>query len=140
MTHDDETGFQGDSVAELSPRRSYLVEEIFEDVDDYVQHLRIAARITKPGVRKGDVDVCDLVPTDFGIEFEHVKVPHYRIYRFRGLIALILPGKELAARKKAVIRKRHLDAHVGVVGTYELCFLDNLAMRIKVIEDHGKKK
>lgn len=120
--------------------RQYVLEEIFEDFDEYQTYLLKALALCQDGEKKRNPTFSKYVPNKLGVEFEKgIKAPQFEFPRYKGMILLQLPDQKLSPRKKAVQREIALKRYAAVVKRVEIATAEEIAMRMRVLEKAKRK-
>lgn len=80
-----------------------------------------------------------IVPTTLRVEFDaSIKAPRYMMPRFDKTIVYLAPDRNYSSSEKGKIRQEKLDKHISVLKLNELNFVDQLAIRRKILESSRK--
>ncbi|MBS1983260.1 MAG: hypothetical protein JST16_03735 [Bdellovibrionales bacterium] len=116
-------------------RKSYSLEEVFDDYDEYQSYLLRALSLFQDRIKRRNPTFSRYVPDSIRVEFlKDIKAPQIQFPRYTGIIAVQLPDQKFSPRKKAALREMALQKYISVVKRNEIATADEIAMRMKVLE------
>lgn len=111
----------------------YLVEEIFENYQEYAHYLVKALATFQDMKRSRNPSMRAIVPEYLEIDFANIKSPRLFFPRYKGTIVVQLPEGNLSPKQRGVVRARKLIEFSPLIKINEVSVGEQFAMRMKLL-------